>query len=73
MKYSKPLLALVIVFAAGTSAVSAAAPKRANAATSGDKLVKLCYRARTIQVPFYLKQRYTSNGATVGACVTTSR
>ncbi len=38
------------------------------ASAQGDQLVTLCFRGRTIQVPFYLQARYTANGATVGPC-----
>ena len=34
----------------------------------GDSYVTLCYRTRTIQVPFYLRARYVLNGAMVGPC-----
>lgn len=34
-------------------------------------LVTMCYRGRTIQVPFYLRATYITNGATDGACPTT--
>ena len=33
-----------------------------------DDLVFLCYRGQTIQVPFYLKPRYTAKGAANGPC-----
>ena len=33
-----------------------------------DDLVPLCYRGKTIQVPFYLKPRYITNGAMNGPC-----
>jgi hypothetical protein len=31
-------------------------------------LVTLCYRNRTIQVPFYLRNTYIAQGAMDGAC-----
>ena len=33
-----------------------------------DDLIFLCYRGKTIQVPFYLKPRYTAKGAANGPC-----
>ena len=39
-------------------------------AQSGDTLVYLCYRGVTIQVPFYLKQRYINRGALNNPCPT---
>ncbi len=41
-------------------------------AQAGDQLVTLCFRNRTIQVPFYLVSRYTANGATIGPCPTST-
>ena len=41
-------------------------------AQAGDQLVTLCFRNRTIQVPFYLVNRYTANGATIGPCPTST-
>ena len=38
------------------------------ACAQGDQLVTMCFRGRTIQVPFYLAQRYAANGATYGPC-----
>ena len=35
-----------------------------------DDLVPLCYRGKTIQVPFYLKPRYLTKGALNGPCPT---
>ena len=60
MKFSKPLsmasLGILLLFGGPASA------------QSGDQLVTLCFRGRTIQVPFYLQSRYTANGATIGPC-----
>ena len=35
-------------------------------------LVTMCYRNRTIQVPFYLRATYITQGAMDGPCPTTS-
>jgi hypothetical protein len=39
---------------------------------SGDDLVTLCFRGRTIGVPFYLRNRYVANGALDGPCPTSN-
>ncbi len=40
-------------------------------AVGGDDLVTLCFRNRTIQVPFYLINRYLAvPGTTTGPCIT---
>ena len=40
-------------------------------AQTGDAVVTLCYRGRTIKVPSYLVARYLAKvGTTTGACIT---
>ena len=42
----------------------------ATALAQGDDLVTLCFRNRTIQVPFYLINRYLAvAGTTTGPCI----
>lgn len=67
MKQSKRffLFSLAIVVGLGGAAATALAQ-------SGDNIVRLCYRARTIQVPSYLTARYLAKGATSGACPATT-
>lgn len=67
MKTSKRLIALSLAVVLGLGAAATAL------AQGGDNLVTLCFRNRTIQVPFYLMSRYTANGATVGPCVVTQQ
>ena len=61
----KPLLtALAVIVGLGGAAVTAFA--------QGDDLVTLCFRNRTIQVPFYLVNRYLAiPGTTGGPCIVT--
>ena len=78
MILSKPFLALSLALLIGAGA--AAAPERpakrtvrarfaAGAPTGGGSdLVAICFRNRNVQVPFYLLNRYTANGATFGDC-----
>lgn len=65
MRQSKAFLimSLAVIIGCGSLIVS-------SVAVSGDDLVYLCYRNKTIQVPFYLKPRYTSKGALNGPCPT---
>lgn len=53
---------LALALAAG------AAPLVQSIAASGDDFVTLCYKTRTIQVPFYLRLRYIGAGAMDGPC-----
>ena len=53
---------LALAIAAGT------APLVQQAIAAGDDFVTMCYKNRTIQVPFYLRLRYFGAGATDGAC-----
>jgi hypothetical protein len=39
-------------------------------AQSGDDFITMCFNNRTIQVPFYLRNRYVARGATDGPCPT---
>ena len=58
------MMALAGVVGLGGAAVTALA--------QGDDLVTLCFRNRTIQVPFYLIGRYLAvPGTTTGPCITT--
>ena len=61
---SKKILILALAVVAG------AGPFLPSVFAAGDTLVTICYRGRTIQVPFYLMTRYTNNGATPGTCPT---
>ena len=53
---------LALALAAG------AAPLLTALAASGDDFVTMCYKTRTIQVPFYLRLRYLGAGAMDGPC-----
>ncbi len=64
MKNSKRTLLLLLAVICGTSALLPAI------AAAGDDLVTLCFRTRTVQVPFYLRPRYITAGAMDGACPT---
>ena len=66
MKHSKRFFALSLAIIVGLGGAAATA-----LAQSGDTVVTLCYRNRTIKVPNYLSARYVTKGATAGACVTT--
>ena len=67
MKQSKRffLFSLAIIVGLGGAAATALAQ-------SGDTIVSLCYRNRTIKVPSYLTPRYIVKGATIGACPATN-
>lgn len=59
------LFSLAIIVGLGGAAATAVAQ-------SGDSIVTLCYRGRTIKVPNYLVPRYLArSGTTNGACVVT--
>ena len=66
MKHSKRffLFSLAIIVGLGGAAATAVAQ-------SGDTILTLCYRARTIKVPSYLLARYVAKGAKNGACIAT--
>lgn len=48
--------------------VAGATPLLTALAVSGDDFVTMCYKTRTIQVPFYLRLRYIGAGAMDGPC-----
>ena len=63
MKHSKRIFLLSLAFVVGFGGIAA------TALAQGDTIVTLCYRGRTIKVPFYLQQRYLAKpGTTTGAC-----
>ena len=66
MPKSRRLLMLALALAAG------AAPLVQSIA-AGDDFVTLCYKTRTIQVPFYLRFRYIGAGAMDGPCTASSQ
>ena len=64
MKQSKRLFLFSIAIIVGLGGIAASA-----LAQSGDAVVTLCYRNRTIRVPSYLVARYLARpGTTTGAC-----
>jgi hypothetical protein len=63
MKSSKRFLSITLAAIVGLGAAGLTA-----LAASGDDLVTLCYRNRTIKVPTYLQSRYIGVGATIGPC-----
>ena len=66
MKPSKRFFLLSLAIIVGLGGVAATA-----LAQSGDTIVTLCYRNRTIKVPSYLVARYLAKpGTTTGACGT---
>lgn len=67
MKQSKRLFLLSLAVIVGLGGAAATA-----LAQSGDQIVTLCYRNRTIKVPAYLVARYIAKGAQRDACVTTN-
>lgn len=58
----KRVLILALAMATGMAAFTIPA------LAQGDDIVFLCFRGRTIGVPFYLMNRYIVNGATPGPC-----
>ena len=68
MKHSKRLFLLSLAIIVGFGGAAATA-----LAQSGDTIVTMCYRNRTIKVPAYLVNRYLAKpGTTRGACPTTN-
>ena len=59
-------LSLAVVLGAGGFGLESFLTPPAFAQT--DFLVTMCFRNRTIQVPFYLRPRYIAGGATDGPC-----
>jgi hypothetical protein len=59
------LMSLAVAVGFGTAAMTAIA-------ASGDDLVTICFRGRTVGVPTYLLPRYLAvTGTTIGPCVVT--
>ena len=64
MKHTKRSLSLTLAIIVGLGGAAATA-----LAQSGDTVVTLCYRNRTIKVPSYLSARYLARpGTTAGPC-----
>ena len=63
MYKSKRLLILALAAITGAGSL-------VTALAQGDTPVTMCFRGRTIQVPFYLVPRYLANGAMNNACPT---
>ncbi len=59
---SRKFILLALAIAAGV------APLLTTALAQGDTFVTMCYKTRTIQIPFYLRLRYMGAGATDGPC-----
>ena len=67
MKHTKRSLSLTLAIIVGLGGAAATA-----LAQTGDAVVTLCFRNRTIKVPSYLSARYLARpGTTAGPCVTT--
>ena len=65
MKHTKRSLSLSLAIIVGLGAATAIAQ-------TGDTVITLCFRNRTIKVPSYLSARYLARpGTTQGPCVTT--
>ena len=63
MKHTKRSLSLTLAIIVGLGGAAAIAQ-------TGDAVVTLCFRQRTIKVPAYLSARYLARpGTTAGACV----
>lgn len=58
------ILALAVLMGGGSFFVST------QSHAQGSPLVYLCYRGQTIQVQYYLKDRYIAKGAMNGPCET---
>ena len=63
---STRLLLLLLALAAGLGVFSLNSTSYAIGST---ELITLCFRNKTIQIPYYLRFRYYSAGAMDGACV----
>ncbi len=63
MYKSRRLLILALAVAAGAGPLLTAYD-----AFAQDNLVPMCFRGRTIQVPFYLRPRYLAAGAMDNPC-----
>lgn len=65
MKHTKRSLSLTLAIILGLGGAAVIAQ-------TGDAVVTLCFRNRTIKVPSYLSARYLARpGTTAGPCVTT--
>ena len=65
MKTTKRFIMMTLAGVVGLSGAAVTA-----LAVGGDDLVTLCFRNRTIQVPFYLINRYLAVlGTTTGPCI----
>jgi hypothetical protein len=60
------MLSLAVILGAGAFGLDSILTPPALAQT--DTLVTMCFRNRTIQVPFYLRPRYIAGGAMDGPC-----
>lgn len=67
MKHSKRFFLFSLAIIVGLGGVAATA-----LAQSGDTIVTMCYRNRTIKVPSYLVPRYVAKGAKANACLPTA-
>ena len=53
-------------------ALAAGAAPLLTTALAQDTFVTMCYKGRTIQIPFYLRLRYMGAGAVDGVCSVSS-
>jgi ABC-type sugar transport system substrate-binding protein len=67
MKKTLRLVLLALAAAAGIGAFQGTVH-----AVGSTEMVTICFRGNTIQVPFYLRFRYLSNGAYAGPCLVSS-
>ena len=68
MRKSKRFLTLSLAVILGAGAFEFDSLLTTPAFAQTDFLVTMCFRNRTIQVPFYLRPRYIAGGATDGPC-----